>query len=212
MPALQAKPTETAVVELTERGWLAAHLRGDQQAFGQLMQAYRKPMYSFLVRHGLEPQLRDDLFQEIFLKIHKAAHTYRPSQPLSPWIFTIAINTLRDHQRKKSLPLTVVAMVEDVEDAQPSPEQSAHLDETMDWLQQAMNELPTAQAEVLNMSLVKGLKINEIGAALGLPVNTIKSHLRRAKQTLLSAFQARQTNHLATHGPSAQSASGETHE
>ena len=88
-----------AVLDLEERTWLAAHLRGDEQAFGKLMQAFRKPVYSFLVRHGLEPDCRDDVFQEIFLKIHKAAHTNQANRPLSPWICTIAINTIRNFQR-----------------------------------------------------------------------------------------------------------------
>jgi len=197
-----AAENEAAVVDLQERSWLAAHLRGDQQAFAQLMQAYRKPIYAFLVRHGLDPQLRDDLFQDIFLKIHHAAHQYRPNRPLSPWIFTIAIYTLRDHQRKKSLPLTTVeAAVDVVEDEQPSPEHAAHLDETMAWLQQAMQSLPGTQAEALNLSMIKGMKISEIGVVLGLPVNTIKSHLRRAKQTLLSAFQARQSKRRVSDHP-----------
>jgi RNA polymerase sigma-70 factor (ECF subfamily) len=207
MPALQTQATDATVVDLEERSWLTAHRRGDPQAFAKLMQAYRKPLYSFLVRQGLEPQLCDDLFQEIFLKIHKSAHQYQASRPLSPWVFTIAVNTLRDHQRKKSVPLAAVTLVEDVVDVQPTPERSADLAATMDWLHQAMGDLPQAQAEALNLSLVKGLKIKEIGAVLGLPVNTIKSHLRRAKQTLLSAFQSRQQSHRATHSPS-----GDPHE
>ncbi len=193
MPQLTSQhKTEPRVVDLEERTWLAAHLRGDQQAFVKLMQAYRKPLYSFLVRHGLESQQRDDVFQEIFLKIHKAAHTYQPNRPLGPWIFTIAVNTLRDFQRKKQLKGYAIEDAETIEDEQPTPEKSAQLDETINWLEQAVIKLPQAQAEAFTLSVVKGMKIKEVGAALGLPINTIKSQLRRARQTLLSAFQAQQ--------------------
>ncbi|WP_198538058.1 RNA polymerase sigma factor [Marinicella sediminis] len=202
-----ADTRQNRVADLEERNWLAAHLGGDQQAFAQLMQAYRKPLYSFLVRHGLDTRHCDDLFQDIFLKIHKSAHQYQASKPLSPWIFTIAINTLRDFQRKKSLHLTVVEVAETIEDERPDPEQSAHLTETMDWLEEALASLPKAQAEAMTLSMVKGMKIKDIGAMLGLPVNTIKSQLRRAKQSLMSAFQARQTQHRTQSSPS-----GVTHE
>lgn len=179
-----------SVVDLEERTWLAAHLRGDETAFGKLMQAYRKPVYSFLVRNGLGSQSRDDVFQDIFLKIHKSAHTYQANRPLSPWIFTIAINTLRNSQRQ-SQPVTLhLEAAAAVEDEQASPEKSAQLDETINWLEQAVIQLPPAQAEAFALSIVKGMKVKEVGAVLGLPINTIKTQLRRARQNLLLTFQA----------------------
>lgn len=191
MPQLNSQSeAEPQVVDLQERTWLAAHLRGDQQAFAQLMQAYRKPVYSFLVRNGLDAQSRDDVFQEIFLKVHKSAHTYQANRPLSPWIFTIAINTVRNTKRKNQLISLDLEAAEAVEDEQPSPENTAQLDETIDWLEQAVIQLPAAQAEAFTLSIVQGMKIKEVGAALGLPINTIKTQLRRARQTLLAAFQA----------------------
>ncbi len=181
------------VPDLEERTWLVAHLKGDGQAFAKLMHAYRKPVYSFLVRYGLDQTQRDDVFQEAFLKIHKAAHTYQSNKPLSPWIFTIVVNTVRNIQRKGQ-PLTLcIEEAAAVEDEAPSPENSAQLAETVGWLEQAMTELPPAQAEALTLSTVKGMKIKEIGAVLGLPLNTIKTQLRRARQNLLTSFQQQQT-------------------
>ncbi len=186
---------DQAVLDLEERTWLAAHLKGDGQAFAKLMHAYRKPVYSFLVRHGLDQTQRDDVFQEAFLKIHKAAHTYQPNKPLSPWIFTIVVNTVRNIQRKGQ-PLTLcIDEAAAVEDEAPSPENSAQLEETVGWLQQAMKELPPAQAEAFTLSTIKGMKMKEIGAVLGLPLNTIKTQLRRARQNLLISFQHKQTRH-----------------
>ncbi len=208
MPQLSNQPkAQPEVLDLEERTWLAAHLRGDQQAFGKLMQAYRKPLYSFLFRYGLDADNRDDVFQEVFLKIHRSAHLYQPSRPLSPWIFTIAINTLRDLQRKKQLHTADLDVAAVIEDEQPTPDKSAQLNETMDWLEQAVTALPQSQAEAFTLSMVKGMKIKEVGETLDLPLNTIKSQIRRAKQNLLSAFQARQTKQQAHPGQS-----GVTHE
>lgn len=187
--------TDQGVVDLEERTWLAAHLRGDAHAFAKLMQAYRKPVYSFLVRRGLNRSQRDDVFQDVFLKIHKAAHTYQASRPLSPWIFTIVVNTIRNLKRQGQLLTLSIDQAEAVEDEAPSPENTAQLDETIDWLSQAMTQLPPAQAEAFTLSTIKGMKIKEIGETLGLPINTVKTQLRRARQTLLKSFQHQQTRH-----------------
>ncbi|MGJ8662835.1 MAG: RNA polymerase sigma factor [Marinicella sp.] len=189
-PIAKDKPAAPSVVDLEERTWLAAHLRGDQQAFGKLMQAYRKPVYSFLVRNGLDQAFRDDVFQEIFLKIHKSAHTYQPSKPLSPWIFTIAINTIRNTQRKVQPISLCLEEAEVIVDEGPSPDSRAQFDETIEWLEQAVIKLPPAQAEAFTLSIIKGMKIKDVGEILGLPLNTIKTQLRRARQALLDSFQA----------------------
>ncbi len=200
MPQSSVKDqTDTVVYDLEERTWLAAHLRGDKQAFAKLMQAFRKPVYSFLVRNGMDADCRDDLFQEIFLKIHKSAHTYQANRPLSPWIFTIAINTIRNYQRKTHPLSLCLDAAESVEDEAPSPDNNAQLDETIDWLEQAVIKLPPAQAEAFTLSIVKGMKIKEVGEILGLPLNTIKTQLRRARQTLLDSFQSNKDSHTGAH-------------
>ena len=70
--SLEAEPME-AVVNLDERNWLPRHCRGDGQAFAELVNAYQSPVYGYLVRCGVPPAARDDVFQEIFVKIHLAA-------------------------------------------------------------------------------------------------------------------------------------------
>ena len=210
MPSSHNKQSSPPVVDLEERTWLAAHLRGDGEAFGKLMHAYRKPVYSFLVRNGLDQANRDDVFQEIFLKIHKSADSYQSNRPLSPWIFTIAINTIRNFQRKVH-PLSVdLKAAETIEDETPSPDSEAQLDETIDWLEQAVIQLPPAQAEAFTLSIIKGMKIKEVGEILGLPLSTIKTQLRRAKQNLLESFQMNQ--HTKEKVPASRNHPGVPHE
>lgn len=195
MPTSKSKPI-SSVVDLEERTWLAAHLRGDAEAFSKLMHAYRKPVYSFLVRNGLDQSARDDVFQDIFLKIHKSAHTYQSNRPLSPWVFTIAVNTIRNFQRKVQPVSVCLEAAEIVEDDAPSPDCEAQFDETIDWLEQAVIQLPPAQAETFTLSIIKGMKIKEVGEILGLPLNTIKTQLRRARQTLLESFQSNKNSNI----------------
>ena len=67
------------VLDLEERNWLPRHCRGDASAFGKLIAAYRALVFTFLHRYGVRSDECDDLFQEIFLKIHLAAGSYQPT-------------------------------------------------------------------------------------------------------------------------------------
>lgn len=177
---------------IEERKWLAQHLAGDKQAFAKLMQAYRKPIYSYLVRCGLDKNQRDDLFQDIFFKIHKSAHSYNQQKRLSPWLFTLAVNTVRNHIRDQKPDEKHLSLVEEVSlklvDRSPSPEKTIQSQEMIYWLQQAMNKLPVVQSEALNLAIIQGMKIKQVAEILKLPENTVKTHVRRARQSLIQSY------------------------
>ena len=61
----------------------------------------------------------------------------------------------------------------------------------MAWLEHAIAGLPDAQREVLVMSTIAGPKQQEVAEALGLPLNTVKTHLRRARLALAKALAER---------------------
>jgi RNA polymerase sigma factor (sigma-70 family) len=188
------------VVDLEERTWLARHCRGDAKAFPALLAAYRRPVYSYLVRNGVAEADRDDLFQSIFLKIHGAAQSYDPTRPLAPWLFTIVANTVRNHFRAQAVPQAVpIAAVpyaeardpSDLPDPNPGPEHIAEARETVAWLEQALLALPAVQREVLLLVAVAGLRQQDVAHSLNLPLNTVKTHLRRARLALADGLADR---------------------
>lgn len=185
-------PTDESpkVVPLRERGegeLLVRHLQGDGDAFTDLVEAWRRPVFSYLVRSGVPAAQRDDLFQEIFLKIHLAADRYDPARPLKPWLFTIVVNAtrnwLRDHAAASVASLD--GGLDDVlSDAAPGPRRAASARETLAWLEEAIPSLPTAHREALLLCAVEGMERREAARSLGIPVNTVKTHLRRARLAL----------------------------
>jgi RNA polymerase sigma-70 factor (ECF subfamily) len=185
-------------VDLEERTWLPRHCRGDRSAFPALLEAYRRPVYSYLVRSGVAADDRDDVFQSIFLKVHAAAASYQPGRPLAPWIFTIAANTVRNHRRGQRGANSWAAHHEPQElaDPNPGPERVVQAREAVAMLERAMAALPFAQREALVLSVVTGLRQREVAEALDLPLNTVKTHLRRARLALPKAL-------AGSHGPAA---------
>jgi RNA polymerase sigma-70 factor (ECF subfamily) len=178
-----------AVVNLDERNWLPRHCRGDRDAFAELMNAYQAPVYGYLVRCGVPAASRDDVFQEIFVKIHLAAASYRPSRPLRPWLFTIAANSVRNHLRdegRRRAPAS--ARADNLPSGDHDPRALAEIHETVAWLEKALPRLPLEQREVLLLGSVGGLRLRDIAALLEIPLNTVKTLTRRARMSLAKAL------------------------
>lgn len=192
--SLEAEPME-AVVNLDERNWLPRHCRGDRAAFGELLRAYQAPVYGYLVRCGVPPASRDDVFQEIFVKIHLAAARYQPSRPLRPWLFTIVANSARNHLRDEGRHRATGPVHASAEPrTDHGPETLAEIQETVTWLEQALPALPVAQREVLVLGSIGGLGLKDIATVLDMPLNTVKTLMRRARMGLAKSLAAQASN------------------
>ena len=187
---------------------LKRHRLGDAEAFAELIELYRKPVYSYLYRCGVGRDDRDDLFQEVFLKVHRAASSYDDERPLHPWIFTIVANTVRNHLRRRRGRLRLFfrspakpsweswdeePLVEPA-DSRPDGERQAAARETGTWLNSQVQELPEEQRQVLLLASVEQMPLKDVAAALDVPLNTVKTRLYRARLSLgraLARFQGR---------------------
>jgi len=209
--AIDSAERQQDVVDLEERTWLTRHCRGDASAFPALLEAYRRPVYGYLVRNSVAEADRDDIFQSIFLKIHAAAQSYDPARPLGPWLFMIVANTVRNHFRAQAVPMTQAVPIATVSrddpldrfdppDPNPGPEHIAEARETIAWLEQALLALPLAQREVLLLVTIVGLRQQDAANSLNLPLNTVKTHLRRARLALAAGLADRDAPAAGTGG------------
>jgi RNA polymerase sigma-70 factor (ECF subfamily) len=170
-----------------ERDLLLRHREGDADAFGALVQAYRQPVYSYLIRCGVAESDRDDLFQDIFIRVHRAAASYEPDRPLHPWLFTIVANSVRNWHRRSKVRAMVFAASAEADPSTESADGERHAiaRQTAAHLEQAIGGLTLPQREVLVLACIENLPQKEIASALGMPVNTVKTHLRRARLALM---------------------------
>jgi RNA polymerase sigma-70 factor, ECF subfamily len=180
---------EKPAVRAHEGDLLARHSRGDAHAFAEFVACYRRPVYGYLARCGVDEPTREDLFQEIFTRIHRGAASYRPERPVKPWVFAIAANVVRSHFRR---PRDAQALEADpIEDAAPDVHALVEARETAVWLEGAIAALPMAQREVVILSCIEQLAQDDVAAALDIPVNTVKTHLRRGRIALAHALARR---------------------
>ena len=163
---------------------------GDDDAFAELVARYRAPVYSYLSRCGVDPSDRDDLFQEVFMSVHTAAHRFDASRRVHPWLFTIVANSTRSYFRKQRVRQLVFAeprptsVDSEPRATTPDGERSAVASQTLAWLERQIPQLPPRQREVLLLACVERRPQQEIAQILGMPINTIKTHLRRARLSL----------------------------
>jgi RNA polymerase sigma-70 factor (ECF subfamily) len=172
---------------------LVRHRQGEREAFARLVAEYRAPVYSYLVRCGVAEADRDDLFQEIFVRVHRAADQYRAERPLHPWLFTIVANAARNHHRQSRVRELVFAddSGNDPQDAAPNGEQQLDANQTKAWLEEQILGLPRAQREVLTLVCIHNVPQKAAAEILGLRPNTLKTHLRRARLELMKRLRHR---------------------
>lgn len=184
------------VVPLSDRVLLDRHLRGDRDAFPELMRTYGSSIHGYLARSGVPAQERDDLFQEVFCKVHRALSRGLPDGSVRAWLFAITVNTARDSFRRAKV-RSVVRLDEsaghDVEGGarEHQPDRSAEARETASFLEQEIAKLPLEQREVLVLCGVEGMSLEEAATAVDAPVNTVKTRLRRARLVLADAMKRR---------------------
>ena len=180
-----------AVPQPTER-LLVAHRDGDREAFSQLVERYRRPVFGYLVRCGIAEADRDDVFQDIFIKIHQRADQYDAGRPLHPWLFTVVANTVRTYLRKQKLRSYFVwEPAPDIKDDAPDAESLASAQQTKAWLERAIQALPMPQREVLILATIENLPLKDIASILDMPINTVKTHVRRARMRLVESYERR---------------------
>lgn len=169
-------------------------MRGEANAFAQLMHNYANPIYGYLVRSGIRPADRDDLFQQIFEKVHRASARGMPNGPVRPWLFAIAANTVRDAYRRAKV-RSIVHLDEDAGAQEPAtltqPDVAAERAEELTFLDREIAKLPIEHREALLLCTVEGLPLADAAEALEIPVNTLKTRLRRARLALVGATQRR---------------------
>jgi RNA polymerase sigma-70 factor (ECF subfamily) len=174
-------------------------LAGSQEAFADIVERYRRPLFSLIVRMVKDPALAEDLAQESFVKAFHALQSFDPDRKLSSWLFTIAHNATIDHLRRKrpdTVPLATSEEGPNLVDrlAAPdgeSPEEHALRRDLARAFEEELRRLRPEYAEVLVLRFQEGLSYEEIAEVAGVPIGTVKTHIFRARRALAERLAAR---------------------
>lgn len=162
---------------------MAAYQAGNQAAFNELFERYAGGVYGFLFRRLGDRSLAEDLYQEAFLRLHRARRSYDTRRPFRAWLFAIVHNLLNDALRERrrkpgteafasrpegTLPESVDADFQpEPESEEVSPEMRASAREAATALTACIRDLPPEEATVLILARLEGLSYEEIATVIG---------------------------------------------
>ena len=156
---------------------------GDQKAQFQIYKLYYKAMFNTSLRIVSDTMEAEDSMQEAFLSAFEKIETYSGIVSFGAWLKKIVINRSLDVvSRQKAIFEDIDTHYELQEDTNDTPE----LQEKMNEVKSAINNLPDGYRIILSLYLLEGYDHDEIAEILNISSSTSRSQLSRAKQKLLN--------------------------
>ena len=161
---------------------------GEISSFEILVKRYQQKLFHFAKNIVLDSQDAEEVVQDSFVACYRTIDRVDLKRKFSTYLYTItknkAISGLRAH--KRVVPLRAEIPIEDDHEDQLIKQELTKLVTT------ALNSLHGKQKAVLSLFYFENLSYQEISKKLGLPINTVRTHLRRGKKAL-AKLMPRQT-------------------
>ncbi len=156
--------------------------RQDVASFMAIYDHYSPRLLRYLQGLGVSEARGQELVQEAMLRLWRRADSFDPQRAsLATWLYRVARNLYIDSARSEPQWSPLQDELDRVDEEAPRHETSvaeAYVDGVL--LTQAIDALPAVQARLVRMSYLESKSHGEISAELGMPLGTVKSHLRRA--------------------------------
>ncbi len=169
----------TPGAESSDEELMTAFARGSSDAFAELFGRYKQPLFGFFWRRVADRAQAEELTQETFVAVIRAAPRYEQSARFRTYLYAIALKILRAYRRKAAFRATFLGSP--AEHAEPAAESGVV---TQLLMSEAIRKLEVVDREILLLREFEQLSYGEIAELLKLPVNTVRSRLFRARMAL----------------------------
>lgn len=160
---------------------MARYQQGDFTAAAILIRRLSPQLHRFFVIQSASRQDADDLLQETWMRIHQSRHTYRPGEPLMPWLYAIARHIRVDHYRRAR---RTAAREERLDRIPEAAAMSSAAPAGIPDLETLLSALPESQREVVQMLKITGMSLEEVARATSSSVGSVKQKAHRAYERL----------------------------
>jgi RNA polymerase sigma-70 factor, ECF subfamily len=187
LPAASARQPEPPPDRATDADLLGRIAARDRGAFETLYGRYARPLYGLAVRMLGDRGRAEDAVQEAFTSVWRSAANYRPERgPAAPWLYAVARNAIVDRARARREP---VAEAPDTPSAEPGPPERAEAAFVSWRVHRALEELPAAEREALELAYWGGFSQSEVADFLGIPLGTVKTRTRSGLARLAALLE-----------------------
>jgi RNA polymerase sigma-70 factor (ECF subfamily) len=178
---------------------------GDREALSALVASQQTYVYSIAMSLMHNPTDAADMTQEAFIRLLRSLGTYRGETKFTTWLYRLVTNICLDGLRRRGRPIESLdepsssASGEDGQsvgerladtDRWTQPEEEVELRESAAEVRRALATLPGPQRLALTLHYFQDMRYEDIAEIMGLPLNTVKSHIRRGKERLAVALSA----------------------
>lgn len=170
--------------------------RGDPEALGALFEACFDDLYGLAFRMLGNHAAAEDAMQEVFIKVHRSAASLDPERDPRPWLRTVTANHCRDHHRSFGAKVTRFSKPVDesdegmqLPDGGPAPDAETLAAEKAALVQEALDQLPAQDREVVILRDYEGLEHTVIAEMLGASHAAIRKRYSRALSRLGELLQ-----------------------
>jgi RNA polymerase sigma-70 factor (ECF subfamily) len=173
---------------------------GDREAMSELVQSQQTYVYSIAMSLMHNPADAADMTQEAFIRLLRSLRTYRGETKFTTWLYRLVTNICLDGLRRRGRPVESLddhgtqGQAADAaqtpgerladDDRWTQPEEHLDLRESATEVREALVSLPATQRLALTLHYFEDLRYEDIAEVMGLPLNTVKSHIRRGKERL----------------------------
>jgi RNA polymerase sigma-70 factor (ECF subfamily) len=182
-------------MEEPEAKIMAAVAKGNFSAFRLIVERHHRPLINFVSKFVGDRAMAEDIAQEVFLRVFKAAKDYRPKARFKTWLFKIATNYCLNEIRASKRRPQFVDLFElneagflAVAPAEYCPEKKSENEELGNILRAAIARLPEKQKTSLLLQKYEGFSYEEISHFMGCSVSAVESLIQRARQNLKKAL------------------------
>ncbi len=171
---------------------------GDESAFGEIMKRHQSRIFATVMGLLHNHADAEEITQDTFIRAHRGFARFRGDSSVATWLHRIAVNLARNRywyffRRRRHATLSLdAALSEDgdskfadlVSTAEADPAQESSRNEFLAAVEAGMERLEPAYRSILTMRTVLDQSYEEIAAALGINVGTVKSRIARARERL----------------------------
>jgi RNA polymerase sigma-70 factor (ECF subfamily) len=173
----------------TEKNLIEHSIKGHPAAFKELVVRFSALVHHVIYQKVQDHELTEDLTQEVFVKAYRALKTFDTNRSIKPWLLRITLRTIISHFRKTDVRPKVVSIhalthQDWVSEAFSEPANRLESKLLCESLQEAILQLEERYRETLYLRYVCDLSYAEIASQKGVPVNTVKTWIRRGKEML----------------------------
>lgn len=179
-------PAWSNVVQNNETEWVRKAIKGDAQAFTQLVELYQRPVFNLCYRVLGNAQDAEDAAQETFLRAYQHMRRYDSNRPFSTWLLSIAAHYCIDQTRKRRYPLVSVEELVEPELPEPSPgvETVVGRKEEQQRVRAILETLDPVDRAAVILYYWYDFSYDEICQSLSLTLSAVKSRLHRARRAM----------------------------